>query len=109
MTSTHDTARPPEPTQWQLLTRLVLGEEEPARPQDSGPRGSVDRVLLLVVLGLTLFGLVMVFSASAIDAVESTGSPYYFLERQVLAAVLAPSRLFRTGEPLAHLPYVREP
>ena len=30
-------------------------------------------------------------------------------ERQVLAAVLAPSRLFRTGEPLAHLPYVREP
>ncbi len=30
-------------------------------------------------------------------------------ERQVMAAVLAPSRLFRTGEPLAHLPYVHEP
>jgi len=44
--------------------------------------------------------------SQAADAMMSLLSPR---ERQVLAAVLAPSRLFRTGEPLAHLPYVREP
>ena len=43
---------------------------------------------------------------TAAEAMLSVLSPR---ERQVLAAVLAPSRLFRTGEPLAHLPYVREP
>lgn len=44
--------------------------------------------------------------SSAAEAMLSVLSPR---ERQVVAAVLAPSRLFRTGEPLAHLPYVREP
>lgn len=87
-TNPRDATRPAQPTLWPLLVRLVMGEESPAQPADEGPRGPVDRALVLVVLGLTLFGLVMVFSASAIDAVESTGSPYYFLERQAAAAVL---------------------
>jgi cell division protein FtsW len=42
----------------------------------------VDRVLLATVLGLTLFGAVMVYSASAILAEKNYGSQFYFLARQ---------------------------
>jgi cell division protein FtsW len=42
----------------------------------------VDKVMLAVVLGLTLFGLVMVYSASAMLAQQNYGSQFYFLLRQ---------------------------
>jgi cell division protein FtsW len=42
----------------------------------------VDKILLAIVLGLTLFGAVMVYSASAILAEKSYGSQFYFLARQ---------------------------
>lgn len=47
----------------------------------------VDRVLLATVLGLTLFGAVMVYSASAILAEKNYGSQFYFLARQGLWAI----------------------
>jgi cell division protein FtsW len=48
----------------------------------------VDKVLLAIVVGLALFGTVMVYSASAILAEKSFGSSHYFLARQALWAVL---------------------
>src|SRR6185436_20711361 len=42
----------------------------------------VDRVMLATVLGLTLFGAVMVYSASAILAEKNYGTQFYFLARQ---------------------------
>ncbi|HSO73904.1 MAG TPA: putative lipid II flippase FtsW [Blastocatellia bacterium] len=48
----------------------------------------VDRVLLATVLGLTLFGAVMVYSASAILAEKNYGSSFYFFSRQALWAVV---------------------
>jgi cell division protein FtsW len=74
-----------QPTLLQLLSRLLLGE---AKDDDRGPRARhpVDWWIVLIVLSLTFFGLVMVFSASAIEAVESTGSPYHYLIRQGIAA-----------------------
>jgi cell division protein FtsW len=42
----------------------------------------VDKVMLAVVLGLTLFGLVMVYSASAMLAQKNFGTQFYFLLRQ---------------------------
>ncbi|HWN98811.1 MAG TPA: FtsW/RodA/SpoVE family cell cycle protein, partial [Blastocatellia bacterium] len=48
----------------------------------------VDRVLLATVLGLTLFGAVMVYSASAILAEQNYGSQFYFLSRQGLWATV---------------------
>ena len=42
----------------------------------------VDKVMLAVVLGLTLFGLVMVYSASAMLAQQNYGTQFYFLLRQ---------------------------
>ena len=51
-------------------------------------RVGVDKWLFGVVLLLVLFGLVMVFSASAVMAQASLGSPYSYVMRQALWAVL---------------------
>jgi cell division protein FtsW len=51
-------------------------------------RVGVDKWLFGVVLLLVLFGLVMVFSASAVMAQSAFGSPYPFVLRQALWAVL---------------------
>jgi cell division protein FtsW len=48
----------------------------------------VDRYMLAAVLGLVLFGLVMVYSASAVLAQKRYGSEYYFLIRQGIWAVI---------------------
>ncbi|HEU4388499.1 MAG TPA: putative lipid II flippase FtsW [Blastocatellia bacterium] len=42
----------------------------------------VDKLMLVIVIGLTLFGLAMVYSASAILAERRHGSQFYFLARQ---------------------------
>lgn len=47
-----------------------------------------DRVLFSAVVLLVIFGLVMVFSASAVVAAERYGSSYYFLTRQGVWAAL---------------------
>jgi cell division protein FtsW len=43
--------------------------------------------MLVVVIGLTLFGVVMVYSASAVLAQKSFGTQFYFLSRQGMWAV----------------------
>src|SRR5438477_12709184 len=60
-----------QPTLWQSGNRL------------SKSNGlSIDRIMLAVVLGLTLFGLVMVYSASAMLAQRNFDTQFYFLLRQ---------------------------
>ncbi|GAC1425142.1 MAG: putative lipid II flippase FtsW [Acidobacteriaceae bacterium] len=51
-------------------------------------RVGVDKWLFGTVLLLVLFGLVMVFSASAVMAKETMGSPYAFVLKQALWALL---------------------
>jgi cell division protein FtsW len=51
-------------------------------------RVGVDKWLFGVVLLLVLFGLVMVFSASAVMAQSSLGSPYPYVRKQAIWAVL---------------------
>jgi len=46
-----------------------------------------DRWLFLLTILMVMFGLVMVFSASAVVSTEQTGSPYAFLKRQLAWAV----------------------
>jgi cell division protein FtsW len=48
----------------------------------------VDRFMLAAVLGVVLFGLVMVYSSSAVLAEKRYGSEYYFLIRQGIGAVI---------------------
>ncbi len=47
-----------------------------------------DRTLFACGLGLSLFGLVMIYSASAVVALERFGSAHYFLARQSAALAL---------------------
>jgi cell division protein FtsW len=68
--------RRPQPSQ-----ALPDGRHEPVRL-------SVDPILLGAVLALLTLGLVMVYSASAVTALEKTGNGFYFLQRQLVAAAL---------------------
>src|SRR5262245_35798317 len=72
--------RVPAP-RWKREAELTSGRGSSSRPF-SGRELPVDKVLLAVVLGITLFGAVMVYSASAILADKNYGSQYYFLARQ---------------------------
>lgn len=47
-----------------------------------------DLILLLVSLGLIIFGLLMVYNASVVSAYEDFGDKYYFLKHQSIWAVL---------------------
>jgi cell division protein FtsW len=47
-----------------------------------------DRTLFATGVGLTLFGLVMIYSASAVIALERHGSAHHFLLKQAAAAAL---------------------
>lgn len=57
-------------------------------------RVGVDKWLFGTVLMLVLFGLVMVFSASAVMAKATTGSPYSYVRNQLLWVVLGLVALF---------------
>lgn len=47
-----------------------------------------DMVLLSIVLVLAGFGAIMIFSASSVEALRNYGSPYHFLDRQLIWLVL---------------------
>ncbi len=48
----------------------------------------IDRALFVAVVLLTAFGIVMVYSASAVTAARQLGNPNYFLVRQTIYAVV---------------------
>ncbi|MBP8591281.1 putative lipid II flippase FtsW [Candidatus Shapirobacteria bacterium] len=47
-------------------------------------RGKADKILLVLILVISLFGLLMVANASAIIAQENFGDQFYFLKRQAI-------------------------
>ncbi len=54
----------------------------------------VDKTLLLVIIILVVFGLVMVFSASAPSASAYQNNPYHYIIRQALFAVMGFGAMF---------------
>jgi cell division protein FtsW len=72
---------------WKREADLALGRgvNSQSQPRRELP---VDKVLLAIVLGITLFGAVMVYSASAILAEKTYGNQFYFLSRQGLWALI---------------------
>jgi cell division protein FtsW len=76
--STNDRVAAPR---WKREAELASGRGANSRPQ-SGRELPVDKVMLTIVLGITLFGAVMVYSASAVLAEKNYGSQFYFLGRQ---------------------------
>ena len=66
-----------------------------AAPLDAAPRAGaasdpVDPVLAAVVVALVGFGVVMVYSASAVQATVQYHDPQFFLKRQAAYALAAP-------------------
>ena len=49
---------------------------------------SLDFWMLVMVMGLVIFGVVMVFSASFYNAISKNGTPFYYLIRDIIFAVL---------------------
>lgn len=66
---------------WKRESELTGRRGASSRSQ-SGRELPVDKVMLAIVLALTLFGAVMVYSASAVLAEKNYGSQFYFLYRQ---------------------------
>jgi len=52
--------------------------------------------LVALTLGLTIFGIIMVFSASYYLSINSWGDPYHFLRRHVIWAILGLVLMFAT-------------
>jgi len=48
---------------------------------------SSDKILFAAVIALSLFGCVMIYSASAVSAAENGGSPYRYLVKQIAALI----------------------
>ena len=73
--------------------RLVreLGEEGPVRVAHP----------VLVTLGLTAFGLVMVYSATSAPAALGGGDPGFYLKRQAIYAVIGIALLVISREPIS--------
>jgi cell division protein FtsW len=68
---------------------LQLGAPLDARPSGVSASGPVDPVLAAVVVALIGFGVVMVYSASAVQATVQYHDPQFFLKRQTVYAVVA--------------------
>jgi cell division protein FtsW len=47
-----------------------------------------DKVLFVAVVALSLFGCIMIYSASAVSAAETAGSPYRYLLKQIAALLV---------------------
>ncbi len=46
---------------------------------------SCDKVLFVALVALSLFGCVMIYSASAVSAAQTLGNPYKYLLKQIVA------------------------
>ena len=60
-----------------------------AKPNIAGIGAGVDAVLAATAIALVGFGVVMVYSASAVQATVQYGDPQYFLKRQTVYALAA--------------------
>lgn len=56
--------------------------------------GGIDPILLIAVLGLIVFGVIMVYSASSYNAKVNYGNEYYYLFKQIIGAVLGLMAMF---------------
>ncbi len=65
-----------------------------AKPSAARAAGPVDPVLAAVVIALIGFGVVMVYSASAVQATVQFRDPQFFLKRQAIYAAMALAIIF---------------
>lgn len=73
-----------------IVSRTVIGRQSLGAPAPEVPVQGwlASHALLIVLVGLSLFGLVMIASASMPYAAETHGSPFYIVGRQLVFLVL---------------------
>lgn len=76
------------------LPEVKLAAPLDAKPDVARAHGPVDVVLAAMLIGLIGFGVVMVYSASAVQATLHMHDPQFFLKRQAVYAVVALSVAF---------------
>jgi cell division protein FtsW len=76
---------------------LQLAAPLDAKPLAPGVSGPVDPVLAAIVVALIGFGVVMVYSASAVQATVQYHDPQFFLKRQAAYAVAALAGMWLTS------------
>lgn len=70
------------------LKNAAVGSGRPSRGGLPGRRTVEFAALMLLTLGLTLGGLAILWSASVVAGVEQVGTPWYFVQRQGLWALV---------------------
>jgi len=68
-----------------------------------------DKILFITLVALSLFGCVMIYSASAVSAGEMSGNPYRYLVKQIAALVLggiAAFAVYRTDYRIFARPWI---
>ena len=73
------------------------GTRSRAKPQPRPTGGDAARPLLVVIAALCVVGLVMVLSASSVDALRTYGSSWYFFVRQAIYVGLGAVALWVTS------------
>jgi cell division protein FtsW len=81
---------PPRSNRW-LVARAAI-EDKPAAPRLA--MGPMDPVLWSLTVVLMGFGVVMVYSASTIEATLGFNDPYHFLKRQSVFALLGLAAMY---------------
>lgn len=79
------------------LPEVKLAAPLDAKPDAVRAHGPVDVVLAAIVVGLIGFGVVMVYSASAVQATLHMHDPQFFLKRQAAYAVVGLALFFGLG------------
>lgn len=70
------------------LERKIKQEESRKRAAAKPVKGSIDWVLVMIVLALLVFGLVMLYSASSYEASIKFHNPSYYVVKQLISTVI---------------------
>ncbi|MBO7730824.1 MAG: cell division protein FtsW [Lachnospiraceae bacterium] len=70
------------------LERKIKQEENRKRAAAKPVKGSIDWVLVMIVLALLVFGLVMLYSASSYEASIKFHNPSYYVVKQLISTII---------------------
>ena len=70
------------------LEKKIKQEENRKRAAAKPVKGSIDWVLVMIVLALLVFGLVMLYSASSYEASIKFQNPSYYVVKQLISTVI---------------------
>ncbi len=80
-----------------MVVQQLVARPLDAKPNQAAVQRPVDVVLAAIIVALIAFGVVMVYSASAVQATLHMHDPQYFLKKQAMYALVALGAFFTLG------------